>query len=130
MLGDYPEWLDPHLARVFGDERAEEGAALASRAPLDLRVNTLKATRDEAARSLADLAPEPTRWSPFGLRIKLAADAKSPAIHAEPAFLKGLIEIQDEGSQLAALLAGAQARRAGGRSLRRRRRQDAGARGA
>ena len=48
--GDYPEWLDPHLARVFGDERAEEGAALASRAPLDLRVNTLKANRDEAAR--------------------------------------------------------------------------------
>ena len=48
--GDYPEWLDPYLARVFGDERAEEGAALASRAPLDLRVNTLKADRDEAAR--------------------------------------------------------------------------------
>ncbi len=107
VRGDYPEWLDPHLARVFGDERAEEGAALASRAPLDLRVNTLKASRDEAARSLADLAPEPTRWSPDGLRIKLDADAKSPAVHAELAYLKGLIEIQDEGSQLAALLAGA-----------------------
>ena len=105
MLGDYPEWLDPYLARVFGDERAEEGAALSSRAPLDLRVNTLKASRDEAARSLADLAPEPTRWSPYGLRIRLAADAKSPAVHAEFAYLKGLIEIQDEGSQLAALLA-------------------------
>ncbi len=107
VRGDYPEWLDPHLARVFGDERAEEGAALASRAPLDLRANTLKATRDEASRSLADLAPEPTRWSPAGLRIKLRADAKSPAVHAEFAYLKGLIEIQDEGSQLAALLAGA-----------------------
>ena len=94
-------------ARVFGDERAEEGAALASRAPLDLRANTLKASRDEAARSLADLAPEPTRWSPHGLRIKLRADAKNPAVHAEFAYLKGLIEIQDEGSQLAALLAGA-----------------------
>jgi 16S rRNA (cytosine967-C5)-methyltransferase len=107
VLGDYPEWLDPYLARVFGDERAEEGAALSSRAPLDLRANTLKATRDEAAKSLADLAPEPTRWSPTGLRIKLRADAKNPAVHAEFAFLKGLIEIQDEGSQLAALLAGA-----------------------
>jgi 16S rRNA (cytosine967-C5)-methyltransferase len=41
------------------------------------------------------------------LRIRLAADAKNPAIHAEPAFIKGEIEIQDEGSQLAALLAGA-----------------------
>ncbi len=107
VLGDYPEWLDPHLARVFGDERAEEGAALSSRAPLDLRANTLKATRDEAAKSLADLAPEPTRWSPTGLRIKLRADAKNPAVHAEFAYLKGLVEIQDEGSQLAALLAGA-----------------------
>jgi 16S rRNA (cytosine967-C5)-methyltransferase len=107
VRGDYPEWLDPYLARVFGDERAEEGAALASRAPLDLRANTLKAQRDEAARSLADLAPEPTRWSPTGLRIKLRADAKSPAVHAEFAYLKGLIEIQDEGSQMAALLANA-----------------------
>jgi 16S rRNA (cytosine967-C5)-methyltransferase len=107
VLGDYPEWLDPHLARVFGDERAEEGAVLASRAPLDLRANTLKAQRDEAARSLADLAPEPTRWSPHGLRIKLGADAKNPAVHAEFAYLKGLVEIQDEGSQVAAMLAGA-----------------------
>jgi 16S rRNA (cytosine967-C5)-methyltransferase len=107
VVGDYPEWLDPHFARVFGDERSEEGAALASRAPVDLRVNTLKANRDEAASSLADLQPEPTRWSPVGLRIKLDAGAKSPPIHAEHAFIKGLIEIQDEGSQLAALLAGA-----------------------
>jgi 16S rRNA (cytosine967-C5)-methyltransferase len=105
VRGDYPEWLDPYLASVFGEERAEEGAALASRAPLDLRANTLKATRDEAARSLADLAPEPTRWSPHGLRIKLRADTKNPAVHAEFAYLKGLVEIQDEGSQVAALLA-------------------------
>src|ERR1700758_3610801 len=41
VLGDYPEWLDPHLARMFGDARAEEGAALAQRAPLDLRGNAL-----------------------------------------------------------------------------------------
>ncbi|MBM3527620.1 MAG: RsmB/NOP family class I SAM-dependent RNA methyltransferase [Alphaproteobacteria bacterium] len=108
VLGDYPEWLDPHLARVFGDERAEEGAALAQRAPLDLRVNTLKGERDEALAALADLKAEPARWSPVGLRIVLSADSKSPAIHAELAYLKGLIEIQDEGSQLAALFAGAQ----------------------
>jgi 16S rRNA (cytosine967-C5)-methyltransferase len=107
VLGDYPEWLDPYFARVFGDERAEEGAALAARAPLDLRVNTLKAERDDAAAALSDLAATPTRWSPVGLRIRLAADAKSPAIHAEPAYLKGQIEIQDEGSQIAALLAAA-----------------------
>jgi 16S rRNA (cytosine967-C5)-methyltransferase len=107
VAGDYPEWLDPHLARVFGDDRGEEGAALSSRAPLDLRVNTLKAEREQAAQAIADLRPEPARWSPVGLRIRLAADAKNPAIHAEKAFIKGQIEIQDEGSQLAALLAGA-----------------------
>jgi len=105
--GDYPEWLDPYLARVFGDERAAEGVALASRAPLDLRVNTLVGTREDALPELAHLHAEPARWSPVGLRIRLAADAKSPAIHAEPLFLKGRIEIQDEGSQLAALLSGA-----------------------
>jgi 16S rRNA (cytosine967-C5)-methyltransferase len=108
VQGDYPEWLDPYLARVFGDERAEEGESLASRAPLDLRVNTLVASREELLPKLDHLAAEPTRWSPWGLRIRLAAEAKSPAIHAEPAFIKGQIEIQDEGSQLAALLAGAE----------------------
>ena len=105
--GDYPQWLDAHLQRVFGDECAAEGAALASRAPLDLRVNTLAAARDEALAKLAHLNAEPARWSPIGIRIRLAAEAKSPAIHAEPLFLKGQIEIQDEGSQLAARLANA-----------------------
>ena len=107
IAGDYPEWLDPHFRRVFGDDGAEEGAALSSRAPLDLRVNTLKADRDKTAGMLSDLKPEPSRWSPWGLRVRHSADARSPAIHAEPAFLKGMIELQDEGSQLAALFSGA-----------------------
>jgi 16S rRNA (cytosine967-C5)-methyltransferase len=107
VAGDYPEWLDPHFERAFGKDRGEEGAALASRAPLDLRVNTLKSEPDRAASMLNDLKPERGRWSPVSLRIALNADAKSPAIHAEPAFLKGMIEVQDEGSQLAALFAGA-----------------------
>jgi 16S rRNA (cytosine967-C5)-methyltransferase len=107
IAGDYPEWLEPHFARAFGEARAEEGAALSSRAPLDLRVNTLKADREKAGAMLSDLKPEPTCWSPWGLRMHLSADAKSPAIHAEPAFLKGMVELQDEGSQLAALFSGA-----------------------
>jgi 16S rRNA (cytosine967-C5)-methyltransferase len=107
VRGEYPDWLEPQLARVFGEDRAAEGEALASRAPLDLRVNTLVAERDELLPKLAHLKVEPTRWSPIGLRIRLTADARNPAIHAEPAFRKGFIEIQDEGSQLAALLAGA-----------------------
>jgi 16S rRNA (cytosine967-C5)-methyltransferase len=107
IAGDYPEWLDPHLAGVFGEERAAEGTALASRAPLDLRVNALKADRERALAALAHLGAVPTRWSPHGLRIVLDAQAKNPAIHAEPAFIKGLVEVQDEGSQLAALFADA-----------------------
>jgi 16S rRNA (cytosine967-C5)-methyltransferase len=107
VAGDYPEWLDSHFSRIFGVERMEEGAALAHRAPLDLRVNLLKSDRRAAAGVLSHLNPAPTPWSPAGLRIAIAADAKSPPIHAEPAFLKGLVEIQDEGSQVATLLAGA-----------------------
>jgi 16S rRNA (cytosine967-C5)-methyltransferase len=107
VAGDYPEWLDGPLARVFGEARVEEGEALASRAPLDLRANTLKGERDAAAAMLSDLNTEPTRWSPWGLRVRVSADAKSPSIHAEPAFIKGLVEVQDEGSQVAALLSAA-----------------------
>src|SRR3954453_4332736 len=48
IAGDYPKWLDPYLAKAFGEERVAEAAAMASRAPLDLRVNTLKSNRDKA----------------------------------------------------------------------------------
>jgi 16S rRNA (cytosine967-C5)-methyltransferase len=108
VAGDYPDWLDAAFARAFGEERRLELAALARRAPIDLRVNTLKGERERAAAALASLHATPTRWSPVGLRITLAPEARSPAIHAEPPFIKGQIELQDEGSQLAALLSGAQ----------------------
>lgn len=107
VAGDYPEWLDASLAAVFGEARADEAAALASRAPLDLRVNLIKADRERALVELGEYNPEQTSWSPWGLRISVPPDAKSPAIQADPAFIKGHVEIQDEGSQLAALLSGA-----------------------
>src|SRR5579872_5440529 len=107
VAGDYPEWLDPYLAQVFGEDRAAEAEAMASRAPLDLRVNTLKAKREKVLASTAHLGTMPTKWSPNGLRIEISADARNPGIHAEEAFIKGLIEVQDEGSQLAALLSAA-----------------------
>jgi 16S rRNA (cytosine967-C5)-methyltransferase len=107
IAGDYPEWLDGYLTEVFGDERAAEATAMASRAPLDLRVNTLKAKREKVQGSLRHLGAEPTPWSPLGLRIQLGADARNPGVHAEEDFIKGGIEVQDEGSQLAALLSAA-----------------------
>src|ERR1700736_1809948 len=107
VAGDYPEWLDGYLAQVFGDDRVAEATAMASRAPLDLRVNTLKAKREKILPSLVHLGAQPTPWSPLGLRIELGADARNPGIHAEEAFIRGAIEVQDEGSQLAALLSAA-----------------------
>ena len=107
IAGDYPEWLDPYLAQAFGDDRAAEAEAMASRAPLDLRVNTLKAKREKVLLSLAHLNAKETPWSPLGLRIELGADARNPGVHAEEDFIKGGIEVQDEGSQLAALFSAA-----------------------
>ncbi len=108
VAGDYPEWLDASFATLFGEARADELSALAARAPLDLRVNLLKADRDRASAELGEYNPEHTSWSPVGLRIHVAPEAKSPAVQSDPAFIKGHVEIQDEGSQLAALLSGAQ----------------------
>src|SRR6185369_8420392 len=107
VAGDYPEWLDASLAAVFGDDRVAEATAMASRAPLDLRVNTLKAKREKVLGSLKHLGAQETPWSPIGLRIELGADARNPGIHAEEDFIKGGIEVQDEGSQLAALFSAA-----------------------
>jgi 16S rRNA (cytosine967-C5)-methyltransferase len=107
VAGDYPDWLDGYLAKVFGDDRVAEAAAMASRAPLDLRVNTLKAKREKILHSLAHLGAAQTLWSPTGLRIELGADARNPGIHAEEDFIKGAVEVQDEGSQLATLFSAA-----------------------
>src|SRR5438132_1577666 len=107
IAGDYPEWLDAPLAAVFGEDRVAEATAMASRAPLDLRVNTLKAKREKVLGSLKHLGARPTPWSPMGLRIELGADARNPGIHSEEDFVKGAVEVQDEGSQLAALLSAA-----------------------
>src|SRR5208283_2900440 len=105
VAGDYPEWLAPEFEAAFGAAAAEEGRALADRAPVDLRANLLKTTREKAVAALAHLDPAPTPLSPVGLRIAIRPDGRGPALAAEPAYVKGLVEVQDEGSQLAALLA-------------------------
>ncbi|MGQ0683747.1 RsmB/NOP family class I SAM-dependent RNA methyltransferase [Bradyrhizobium sp.] len=107
VAGDYPEWLDAQLAAAFGADRVAEATAMASRAPLDLRVNTLKAKREKVQASLKHLGARATPWSPVGLRIELGADARNPGIHSEEDFVKGAVEVQDEGSQLAALFSAA-----------------------
>jgi 16S rRNA (cytosine967-C5)-methyltransferase len=107
VRGDYPEWLAPALEASFGADAADEGRALAERAPVDLRINTLKGDRDKALASLSHLSPRATPFSPVGLRIAITPEGRGPALAAEPAYAKGLVEVQDEGSQIAALLSGA-----------------------
>lgn len=106
--GDYPDWLEPSLARAFGADLGVQTAALSERAPVDLRVNGLKADRAKVARALARFAPTETPWSPWGLRIAAPqAEKRYPNVETEAAHGKGWFEVQDEGSQVAALLAGA-----------------------
>jgi len=106
VRGDYPEWLAEKFALAYGARAAEEGAALATRAPVDLRVNILKGDREQAREKLAHLDPVPTPLSPLGLRID-AGHRRGPALAAETAYVKGFVEPQDEGSQLASLLCAA-----------------------
>lgn len=108
VRADIPEWLWPSFVRAFGERAVVEGRALAERAPTDVRVNALKATREKVEKALRDFAAEPTPLSPLGVRIPPAKGPKrTPNLEAEAAFQAGWFEIQDEGSQLAALLAGA-----------------------
>ncbi|MDX2264889.1 MAG: RsmB/NOP family class I SAM-dependent RNA methyltransferase [Hyphomicrobiales bacterium] len=108
VLGDYPEWLQPSMTAAFGDAAAAEGAELAQRAPIDLRVNALKATRAKVLAALVKFGAEATPHSPLGVRAPPRAGAgRSPHVEAEPAHGKGWFEVQDEGSQIAALLTGA-----------------------
>jgi 16S rRNA (cytosine967-C5)-methyltransferase len=108
IRGDYPDWLAPEFERVFGARAGEEGAALAARAPIDLRANTLKATREKVLKALHRFHPAPTPHSPAGVRIVQAqGPGRSPHIEAEPGHGKGWFEVQDEGSQVATLLTGA-----------------------
>lgn len=101
---EMPDWVLPHLKARFGADLATEMAAMDAPAPLDLRVNLLKATREDAIKALAaeGIVSAPTALSPWGLRV----EGRRP-VSAGPAFRSGLVEIQDEGSQLVAALVGA-----------------------
>lgn len=107
VAGDCPEWIAPSLTNAFGGDVVPELQALATRAPLDLRANLLKTTREAALADVAHWTVAPTPHSPWGLRVAPGADGRAPSVQSDPAFLEGRIEIQDEGSQLAALLSGA-----------------------
>lgn len=106
VRADLPEWTLSHLA--FGDDVIAEGQAMAGRPPLDLRVNTLKSTRDKVLKALSRFAAEPTDISPLGVRIAAGTrDSRTPNVQVEEGYLKGAFEVQDQGSQIVAALVGA-----------------------
>ncbi|KQT83808.1 RsmB/NOP family class I SAM-dependent RNA methyltransferase [Aurantimonas sp. Leaf443] len=108
VRADVPDWLEAPLAEALGADWVAETAALCDRPPLDLRVNTLKASRADVEAMLTPFAAAPTPLSPLGLRIApIEGAGRHPNVQVEAGFQTGLFEIQDEGSQIAALLSGA-----------------------
>jgi len=99
-----PDWLVPELKEALGSSFLEEMTALNGRAPVDIRVNVQKTDRDTARQVLADegIETELSPMSPWGLRAEMAARVTHTST-----FKNGLVEIQDEGSQLACLVADA-----------------------
>lgn len=107
MAADVPEWLFSSFAARFGEDAVAEGQALAERAPIDLRVNTLKADSTRVLNALRQYGAGETRYSPWVVRIPPAqAQGKNPNVEAEAAHGKGWFEVQDEASQIAVLLSG------------------------
>lgn len=109
VRADCPDWCSPLLRETYGGGWVAEGQGLSQRPPLDLRVNTLKADREKVLAELRGSGAEKSPTAPQGIRIPpIAGHGRHPNVQAEPAFQKGWFEVQDEGSQIAAELAGAE----------------------
>jgi 16S rRNA (cytosine967-C5)-methyltransferase len=96
-----PEWLVAPLQEQLGEEFWPLVASLDQPAPLDVRVNALSDKREDVRGelTLAGIRAQPTPYSPWGLRLE-----GKPSLNRLDAFARGAIEVQDEGSQLLALL--------------------------
>ena len=109
VRGNYPAWLHSSLERRWGESAQALGEALSQRAPVDVRINTLKTNPEKTLKALqqkwtglSDFSPAPLTRT--GLRFPpLPSERRAPHLEHFPAFLKGWFEVQDEGSQLAAL---------------------------
>lgn len=97
VTGEYPQFLEAELKRAFSERLADEMAAMQTRAPVDLRVNTLKTTREAM---LAKLGGAPTPRSPWGIRFPPGVSGLDPCAE---------FELQDEAAQIACLMSGAEA---------------------
>jgi 16S rRNA (cytosine967-C5)-methyltransferase len=108
VRADVPEWAAAALAESFGDNWIAEAQAMAARPPLDLRANTLKSAREKVLKSLARFEPQAGPAAPQGIRIPAGVrDSRTPNVQTDEGYLKGWFEVQDQGSQIVAELAGA-----------------------
>jgi 16S rRNA (cytosine967-C5)-methyltransferase len=106
---NWPDWLAEKMRAAHGEAAEPLMAALMETAPLDIRVNSLKAKREDVIAALTSVGfpAEPTPYSPLGIRIARDEDLVGANIRTLPMFRSGVIDVQDEGSQLVSLLAGA-----------------------
>nr|WP_211110298.1 RsmB/NOP family class I SAM-dependent RNA methyltransferase [Acuticoccus mangrovi] len=105
VVADIPDWLEEAFEANFADEWIEEAEALAARAPVDLRVNTLKSDRARVLKALSRHGATATPISPVGVRLPARAGwERAPNILREEIYQRGHVEVQDEASQVAALL--------------------------
>jgi 16S rRNA (cytosine967-C5)-methyltransferase len=104
VQGEFPQWLESELVRSLGDDLLAEMKANLARAPIDLRVNSLKSTRDtvHSGLQLLGITAEATALAPHGIRI--VSRAGLGALQATSLYRDGLFEFQDEGSQIVARL--------------------------
>ncbi len=98
---DLPEWCIDSFEANFSDQWLSEAQAFGARPPVDLRVNSLKGTREQVIRQLPKTGAEPTKIAKMGIRIKSDKPfARQPNVQAEEGYRKGKFEVQDEGSQI------------------------------
>ena len=107
IIGDFPEWLSPHIERIFGDNTGSVMPAFAERADVDLRINVLKAMPEKALAAIKSVKAEAVPILKTAARIAAPDPSeKAPGVTVIPAFNKGWVEVQDLGSQIAAAAAG------------------------
>ena len=100
VRADVPEWLMPSLSRAFGERLAAEGVAMAERAPIDLRANTLRADREKVLKALARFGVQPTPFAPNGIRVPAPVGAaRAPNVEARVARLQRRWQVLVRGSR-------------------------------
>lgn len=103
IQGDFPEWLTPHLERVFGEDLVIETQAMSVRAPVDLRINTLKADPEKAGKAVKTAGGKASELLVNGYHIPAPDPSeRETSLQTIPAYSKGWVEVQDAGSQIAA----------------------------